>query len=188
MFLVCNFYFYIFFTAVFLPNLHITLRCFYIKMDQIFTNTSLLLSVSFPEPQLANHSSEELFGHSEEESALSSVGERSTEVTVGAGSPSPTPSPTQAKDTNQTTKLFTPSKLSFSVGTFLRHKFLPADNPFCHSCLSCLSLSYMFWNGRLELRSIEFREKTPFDVIRCKFILYQAVCTIHYPPTYPSLH
>lgn len=142
------------FLFLFLANFHITLRCFYIKMeDGLFIDvrsiikskilfksslTPLLLSVSFPEPQLANHSSEELFGRSEEESALSSVGERSTEVTVGAGSPSPAPSPTRAKDTNQTPKLFTPSKLSFSVGTFLRHKVLPEANPFFHSCLSCL--------------------------------------------------
>lgn len=157
---------------------------FHHKIKILFKSslTPLLLSVSFPEPQLANHSSEELFGRSEEESALSSVGERSTEVAVGAGSPSPTPSPTRAKDTNQTPKLFTPSKLSFSVGTFLRHKSLPGENPFCQ--LFELFVSYMFWNGSLELHNIEFREKTPFDVIGCKFILYQAVCT--YPSSTPA--
>lgn len=92
-----------------------------------YVKTSLLTHVfspvSFPEPQPANHFSEEPFGCSEEESAFSSVGQRSTEVTVGACVPSPPPppspsSPAQVKETTQTPKLFTPSKLSFTVRTF----------------------------------------------------------------------
>lgn len=85
----------------------------------------LLLSVSFPEPQAANYSSEELFGRSREE------GQRSTVVTVRACTPSPPPppSPTQVKETPQTPKLFTPSKISFSVRTFL----LPEDSKYMHA-------------------------------------------------------
>ncbi|XP_029297005.1 palladin isoform X2 [Cottoperca gobio] len=73
----------------------------------------------FPEPQPAYYS-EELFGRSEEESALRSEGQRSPQVTVRARTPSPppppspSPPPTQVKDKTQTPKLFTPSKLSFS--------------------------------------------------------------------------
>ncbi|XP_074530400.1 palladin [Halichoeres trimaculatus] len=75
---------------------------------------------NFPEPQLDNHSFEEHFGHSQEETVLNSVSQRSLEVTVEACTPSPpsspTPpqSPTEVKETNKTPKLFTPSKLNFS--------------------------------------------------------------------------
>ncbi|KAM8732532.1 palladin isoform 1-T1 [Acanthopagrus schlegelii] len=72
----------------------------------------------FPEPQLANHSSKEPFGRSEE-----SEGQRTPEITVLSFTPSPPPPPspsppppppTEVKDTNQTPKLFSPSKLSFT--------------------------------------------------------------------------
>ncbi|XP_036932830.1 palladin isoform X2 [Acanthopagrus latus] len=71
----------------------------------------------FPEPQLANHSSKEPLGRSEE-----SEGQRTPEITVLSftpsppppPSPTPPPPPTEVKDTNQTPKLFSPSKLSFT--------------------------------------------------------------------------
>ncbi|XP_044060898.1 LOW QUALITY PROTEIN: palladin [Siniperca chuatsi] len=67
----------------------------------------------FPEPQPANHSSGEAFGRSEEESALSSEGQRSPEVTVRACTPSP-PLPPSPPPPTQTPKLFAPSKLNFT--------------------------------------------------------------------------
>ncbi|XP_037635644.1 myotilin isoform X2 [Sebastes umbrosus] len=93
----------------------------------------------FPEPQPANHSSEEPFGYSEEGSALSSEGHRSPGVTVRACTPSPPPPPspplppTQVKENTQTTKLFTPSKLSFtssqSGGNNMNLSDLPTFTP-----------------------------------------------------------
>lgn len=107
-------------------------------------------SVSFPAPQQANHSSEEAFGRSEEESALSAAErERSSaEAAVDGGAPSPVepppspprakdtnqeppPSAPRAKDTNQTAKLFTPSKLNFSVRTF--HSSWASFKMFCQN-------------------------------------------------------
>ncbi|XP_068182601.1 palladin [Antennarius striatus] len=72
-------------------------------------------ATDFPEAQPA-----EPFGQSLEERCLSSEGLSSSEVTVCACTPSPPlpPSPpttpSQDKDTTQTPKLFTPSKLSFT--------------------------------------------------------------------------
>lgn len=97
-------------------------HCF--RREDLFRSLPLRLfpSVSFPAPQPANHSSEEPFGHSEEESALSAAErETSAEAADDGGAPSPAeppPSPPRAKDTNQTAKLFTPSKLNFSVRAF----------------------------------------------------------------------
>ncbi|XP_026213515.1 myopalladin isoform X2 [Anabas testudineus] len=72
----------------------------------------------FPEPQPVNHSFGEPCDQGEEESALSSKGQRSPEVTVwGTPSSPPPPSPpppAQIKENAPTPKLFTPSKLSFS--------------------------------------------------------------------------
>ncbi|XP_070693012.1 palladin isoform X2 [Pempheris klunzingeri] len=98
----------------------------------------ILPAADFPEPQQANHSFEERFGHGEEESALSSEGQRSPEVTVRAYTPSPPPppsppSPVHFKETNQTPKLFTPSKLSFtssqSGGNTMNLSDLPTFTP-----------------------------------------------------------
>ncbi|XP_037317425.2 myotilin isoform X2 [Pungitius pungitius] len=65
-------------------------------------------------PQAGNHSFEEHFGCSEE--VLSSGGQRSPGVTVGAYTPSPTPPPSQVKELTHTPKLFSPTKLSFPPG------------------------------------------------------------------------
>lgn len=99
--------------------------------------TCLISSVRFPEPQLANHSSKEPFGRSEEESVLSSEGQRTPEITVLSFTPSPPPPPspsppppTEIKDTNQTPKLFTPSKLSFTVRTSLTPSFVLPDKTY----------------------------------------------------------
>ncbi|KAM7000727.1 palladin isoform 2-T2 [Tautogolabrus adspersus] len=75
-----------------------------------------LPTADFPEPHQDNHSFEEPFGHSEEEERfLNSGSQKSPEVTSSPPPfPSPPPSPTQVKETNQTPKLFTPSKLNFS--------------------------------------------------------------------------
>ncbi|CAN9514686.1 unnamed protein product [Ophioblennius macclurei] len=77
-----------------------------------------ILVDDFPEPQPANHSSEEAFGRSEEESALSSEGQRSPEVaTIRTRTPSPPPPPSPpspAKEKAPAPKLFTPSKLTFA--------------------------------------------------------------------------
>ena len=81
--------------------------------------------VSFPAPQPSNHSPERPFSRGEDEFiALSSEGQRSPEVTIQACTPSPPlpPSPPpQAPDKEkaQTPKLFSPSKISFNVRTFL---------------------------------------------------------------------
>ncbi|XP_033489180.1 palladin isoform X2 [Epinephelus lanceolatus] len=92
----------------------------------------------YPEPQLANHSSEEPFGQREDRSALSSEDQRSPEVTILARMPSspPPPSPpppTQAKEKSQTPKLFTPSKISFtssqSGGNNMNLSDLPTFTP-----------------------------------------------------------
>ncbi|XP_030594926.1 palladin [Archocentrus centrarchus] len=92
----------------------------------------------FPEPQLANQSSEEPFGRSEEECALSSEGQRSPEVTVRACTSSPTPPPSppplaQAKEKAPAPKLFTPSKLNFtssqSGGNSMNLSDLPTFTP-----------------------------------------------------------
>ncbi|XP_017278644.1 palladin [Kryptolebias marmoratus] len=88
------------------------------------------------EPQPANHSFEEPFGRSKEESALSSEGQRSPEITVEVCTPSPPlppspPPPAQVKE--KTPKLFTPSKLSFtsfqSGGTNMNLSDLPSFSP-----------------------------------------------------------
>ncbi|KAF1384359.1 hypothetical protein PFLUV_G00117500 [Perca fluviatilis] len=94
---------------------------------------------SFPEPQPANHFSEELFGRSGEESALSSEDQKSPEFTVRARTPSPlpppasSPPPTQVKEKSQTPKLFTPSKISFtssqSGGNNMNLSDLPTFTP-----------------------------------------------------------
>ncbi|XP_014905052.1 palladin isoform X2 [Poecilia latipinna] len=68
-----------------------------------------------PEPEPASRSEEPL-GRSEEESALSSEGQRSPDVPVGVCKPSSPPPPAQVKEKTQTPKLFTPSKLSFTSG------------------------------------------------------------------------
>ncbi|XP_051810931.1 myopalladin, partial [Acanthochromis polyacanthus] len=92
----------------------------------------------FPERQPANHSSEEPFGRSEEESAFSSEGQRSPEVIVQACTPSPPPPPSplppeQVKEKAQTTKLFTPSRLTFtssqSGGNNMNLSDLPSFTP-----------------------------------------------------------
>ncbi|XP_031135963.2 palladin isoform X2 [Sander lucioperca] len=92
----------------------------------------------FPEPQPANHFSEELFGRSGEESALSSEDQRSPEFTVRARTPSPLPPlapppQTQVKEKTQTPKLFTPSKISFtssqSGGNNMNLSDLPTFTP-----------------------------------------------------------
>uniref|UniRef100_A0A673CIX6 Myotilin n=2 Tax=Sphaeramia orbicularis TaxID=375764 RepID=A0A673CIX6_9TELE len=74
-------------------------------------------SADFPEPQPANHSSEEPFSGSQEECTLSSEGQSSSVVTIQAFSPSPPlpPPPAQVKEKTPTPKLFTPSKLSFTT-------------------------------------------------------------------------
>ncbi|KAM7417126.1 hypothetical protein PAMA_016978 [Pampus argenteus] len=96
----------------------------------------------FPEPQPINHSSEEPFGHSEDEYALSLEDQRSPEVTVQACTPSPPPPPSpsppppppaQVKEKTPTPKLFTPSKLSFtssqSGGNNMNLSDLPTFTP-----------------------------------------------------------
>lgn len=94
----------------------------------------------FPEPQPLNHSSEEPFGRSEEEYALSSEDQRSPEVTVRACTPSPPPPPSpsppplaQVKEKAPAPKLFTPSKLSFtssqSGGNNMNLSDLPTFTP-----------------------------------------------------------
>ncbi|XP_034740043.1 palladin isoform X2 [Etheostoma cragini] len=92
----------------------------------------------FPEPQLANHFSEELFGRSGEEGALSSEDQRSPEFTVQARTPSPLappapPPPTQVKEKTPAPKLFTPSKISFtssqSGGNNMNLSDLPTFTP-----------------------------------------------------------
>ncbi|XP_072252329.1 myopalladin isoform X2 [Leuresthes tenuis] len=95
-------------------------------------------AADFPEPQAANHSSEEPFGRSEEESALSSEGQRSPEVTARVCTPSPSPPPSppppaQVKEKVPTAKLFAPSKLSFtssqSGGNNMNLSDLPTFTP-----------------------------------------------------------
>ncbi|KAM3612052.1 uncharacterized protein V6R79_001862 [Siganus canaliculatus] len=94
----------------------------------------------FPEPQSAVHSSDEAFGRSEEESALSSEGKESAEVTVQAFTPNPPPPPPTpplpppvVKETNQAPRLFTPSKISFtssqSGGNNMNLSDLPTFTP-----------------------------------------------------------
>ncbi|KAJ4946125.1 hypothetical protein JOQ06_023800 [Pogonophryne albipinna] len=70
----------------------------------------------FPEPQPAYYCSEEPFGRSEEERALSSEGQRSPGVTVRACTPSPPPPPSPPAHVNEkaTPKLFSPSRLTFT--------------------------------------------------------------------------
>lgn len=77
---------------------------------------SLFPSISFPAPQPANTSSEEPLGCSEEESVPREVKGQSSD----SGEPSPAEPPPSApgpRNTNQTAKLFTPSKLNFWVRT-----------------------------------------------------------------------
>ncbi|CAI5651391.1 myopalladin isoform X1 [Oreochromis niloticus] len=92
----------------------------------------------FPEPQPANQYSEEIFGRSEEEIALSSEGQRSPEVIFQACTSSPTPPPSpsppaEVKEKAQAPKLFTPSKLSFtssqSGGNNMNLSDLPTFTP-----------------------------------------------------------
>ncbi|KAM9850129.1 uncharacterized protein ACBR49_007353 [Aulostomus maculatus] len=70
-------------------------------------------------PLPLNHS-EEHSGHSEEECALSSEGQRSPEVTIRVHTPSPPPPPSSppeaVEEKSSIPKLFTPSKLHFSQG------------------------------------------------------------------------
>ncbi|XP_041653251.1 myopalladin isoform X2 [Cheilinus undulatus] len=90
-----------------------------------------LPSANFPEPQQDNHS--------EEERVLSPESQKSPEVTVTAcsstPSPPPTPpeSPTEVQETPKKTKLFTPSKLSFtssqSGGNNMNLSDLPTFTP-----------------------------------------------------------
>lgn len=94
------------------------------RVLSVFTSgpSPLFPSVSFPAPQPAEPSSEEPPGFSEQESVLSAVeGQSSAEAAFGGGEPSPSeppPSSPRTRNTNQTAKLFTPSKLNFSVRTF----------------------------------------------------------------------
>lgn len=87
--------------------------------------TCLFLSDSFPEPQPAYYCSEEPCGRSEEERALSSEGQRSPGVTVRACTPSPPPPPSPPAHVNEkaTPKLFSPSRLTFTVRAFLTLMF-----------------------------------------------------------------
>uniref|UniRef100_A0AAQ4S783 Ig-like domain-containing protein n=1 Tax=Gasterosteus aculeatus aculeatus TaxID=481459 RepID=A0AAQ4S783_GASAC len=79
-------------------------------------------------PQPANHSFEEPFGRSEEVRALSSGGQRSPGITVGAYTPSPPP-PTQVKEQSHT-PMFSPTKLSFpSGGPTMNLSDLPSFTP-----------------------------------------------------------
>ncbi|KAL6118086.1 myot [Pungitius sinensis] len=79
-------------------------------------------------PQAGNHSLEEHFGCSEE--VLSSGGQRSPGVTVGAYTPSPTPPLSQVKELTHTPKLFSPTKLSFpSGGPTMNLSDLPSFTP-----------------------------------------------------------
>ncbi|XP_077958216.1 palladin isoform X9 [Gasterosteus aculeatus] len=79
-------------------------------------------------PQPANHSFEEPFGRSEEVRALSSGGQRSPGITVGANTPSPPP-PTQVKEQSHT-PMFSPTKLSFpSGGPTMNLSDLPSFTP-----------------------------------------------------------
>ncbi|XP_041845691.1 myopalladin-like [Melanotaenia boesemani] len=72
-----------------------------------------------PEPQPTNHSADDPFSRSEEENVLSSEGHRSPGVSIRVCTPSPppppSPPPAQVKEKAPTPKLFTPSKLSFTV-------------------------------------------------------------------------
>ncbi|XP_047440881.1 myopalladin isoform X2 [Mugil cephalus] len=94
-------------------------------------------AADFPEPQPANYSSEEPFGRSEEESALSSEGQKSPEVIFRACTPSPPPPspppPAQVREKAPTPKLFTPSKLNFasaqSGGNTMNLSDLPTFTP-----------------------------------------------------------
>ncbi|XP_026185460.1 palladin isoform X2 [Mastacembelus armatus] len=95
-------------------------------------------AADFPEPQPVNQSSGEPFSLGEEESALSSEGQKSPEVLVQACTPSP-PSPAsplpsaQVSEKAQTLKLFSPSKLSFtssqSGGNNMNLSDLPSFTP-----------------------------------------------------------
>ncbi|XP_032410090.1 palladin [Xiphophorus hellerii] len=89
-----------------------------------------------PDPEPASLSIEEPLGRSEEESALSSEGQRSPDVPVRVCTPSPPPLPSppeQVKEKSQTPKLFTPSKLSFtssqSGGNNMNLSDLPSFTP-----------------------------------------------------------
>ncbi|XP_027864374.1 palladin isoform X1 [Xiphophorus couchianus] len=89
-----------------------------------------------PDPEPASLSIEEPLGRSEEESALSSEGQRSPDVSVRVCTPSPPPLPSppaQVKEKSQTPKLFTPSKLSFtssqSGGNNMNLSDLPSFTP-----------------------------------------------------------
>ncbi|XP_047209117.1 palladin isoform X2 [Girardinichthys multiradiatus] len=89
-----------------------------------------------PEPEPASRSTEEPLVRSEEESALSSEGQRSPEVTVRVCMPSPPPPPSppaQVEEKTPTPKLFTPSKLSFtssqSGGNTMNLSDLPTFTP-----------------------------------------------------------
>ncbi|XP_042349690.1 myopalladin isoform X2 [Plectropomus leopardus] len=95
-------------------------------------------TADLPEPQPANHSSEDPYGGSKEGSALSSEDQRSPEVTVLSCTPSPPPPPSlpppaQVQEKTQTPKLFTPSKLSFtssqSGGNNMNLSDLPTFTP-----------------------------------------------------------
>ncbi|KAM4732707.1 uncharacterized protein myot [Anableps anableps] len=89
-----------------------------------------------PEPEPTNHSTEEPLVHNEEESVLSSEGQRSPDISVRVCTPSPLPPPSppaQAEEKTQTPKLFTPSKLNFtssqSGGNNMNLSDLPSFTP-----------------------------------------------------------
>ncbi|XP_015244618.1 PREDICTED: palladin-like [Cyprinodon variegatus] len=93
-----------------------------------------LPAADLPEPEASNRCTEEPLIRSEEESALSSEGQRSPEVRVRTPSPPPPPSPPeQAKEKTPAAKLFTPSKLSFtssqSEGNNMNLSDLPTFTP-----------------------------------------------------------
>ncbi|XP_054890099.1 palladin isoform X2 [Poeciliopsis prolifica] len=95
-----------------------------------------ILGADLPEPEPASRSIEEPLGRSEEESVLSSEGQRSPDVPVRVCTPSPPPPPSppaQVKEKTQAPKLFTPSKLSFtssqSGGNNMNLSDLPSFTP-----------------------------------------------------------
>ncbi|XP_054648896.1 palladin [Dunckerocampus dactyliophorus] len=103
------------------------------SLDDNFTS-----GAGFPAPQLVNHTSDDHLGQSQEdEFALSFEGHQSPEVTVHTPSPLPPSSPAlppaQIKEKKTTTKLFTPSKLSFNPsqlgGNSMNLSDLPSFTP-----------------------------------------------------------
>lgn len=126
-----------------------------------YTSMSVSLSVSPLEPQESIHSFEGHFGVSKEESALSSEGQRSLEIAVQICTPSPPlpPTPPPAPVKEKAPKLFTLSKLSFTVSMFDTHCALKQTKN--KQTNGFLSLKYFFGVNEWFLSSSPPSQEAP---------------------------